>query len=284
MKSPFGDRVTRKMTKFKCKVTDLENLCNLVSCKGKNIEGKEYSAILDCVVNAIGGKLIVQAMDMQRTFGVKVEQNATVETEGQISIGDLGAFSKFLSRFLPTDEVTIYDETNRIVISRESPKKTAKFPLAAYESISSKDAIMFDKLVFSPSTNYPVMGKANFNLSILVNAEFVKSMFEDGDLIKQRYIPIKVSGNKLSVSVKDDTLGEFETEIVPDAIDSDPEHVGKKEMSAMFGNGFDNIFSNLSGKVSVYLIDEVDASPLIVKQENSQFKFLAMLAPYVSVE
>ncbi len=271
------------MTKFKCKITDLENLCNLVSCKGKNIEGKEYRAILDCVINAIGGKLIVKAMDMQRTFAVKVEQDAVVEEEGQLSVGDLESFTKFLSRFLPTDEVTVSNETNRIVISRESPKKIARFPLAAFESINSKDATALDKISFS-TAGYPTMGKSNFSLSLIANAESIKSVFEDGNLIQQRYIPLKVKDGKLSVSVKDDTLGEFESEINLDSIANDPELPALKETNATFGNGFDNIFSNLSGKVTIYLIDGVTIGPIIVKQETEHYKFFALLAPYATTE
>ncbi len=47
-----------------------------------------------------------------------------------------------------------------------------------------------------------------------------------------------------------------------------------------FGNGLDNIFSNLQGKVKIYLGDNVELTPLCVEQETENFKYLALLAPY----
>ena len=265
------------MVKFKCKITDLEDICSLVAMKGKSIDGHPYRAILDCVFNIVGDKLKIGALDLQRTFAVSVEYPVEILEEGQIPIVDIENFEKFLSRFNSSDEVEISTVENRVVIKRESPKKTAKFPLAAYDSIGSKDAPVLEKI--SWKDEYPSLGdKTLFDTVITVNAEQIADIYKDGDVINQRMIPFTLTGQTISVSVKDDTLGEFETEVIPKKVDT----ISKKELStsAMYGNGFDNIFSSLSGEVKIYAINNTKTFPLIVTKTTDRYNVLTILAPY----
>jgi len=272
--------------KIKCRIFDLETLCKLVSLKGKNIDGKDYRAILDCLIDAkYTNKLRVQAMDIQGTFAIHLDYNVDiVEQEGPLAIRDIEEFEGFLQRFNPDDLVTLYTDGNKIVIERDSPKKTARIPLADIASIASKEAPPIEKLEFS-QYGYPKSSKVHYNLSMVINAEAITNIFEDGNVIKQRILPWKIKDNKLSVSIGSEQQGSFETEVALEELQNDPEKPGQKQTMTAFGNGLHNIFSNLTGKVKIYLMDEsTEVHPLAVSQDTAKYKFFALLAPYAEVK
>ena len=271
--------------KIKCRISDLETICRLVSSKGKNIYGKDYRAIMDCLLTASRtNKLAVQAMDIQGTFAIKLEYSIDiVDEEGPLPIGDLEKFNEFLQRFNPEDLVTVFTEGNKIVIQRDAPKKTAKLPLADASAIASKDVPPLEKLEFS-QYGYPKTSKMHYNLSMIIDADAIKNIFEDGNVIKERILPWKIKDSKLCVSIGSEQFGSFETEVPLEALQNDPEKPGQKTTATAFGNGLDNIFSNLSGKVKIFLADEVDICPLVVSQDTPKYKFFALLAPYVTTK
>jgi hypothetical protein len=269
------------MTKFKCKISDLQSLVKLVSSKGKNIDGKEYSAITDCIMDVQSNSIVVKAMDIQHTFLVKVEyKNIDVLEQGQLPIGDLTNFASILTRFDPMDVVTLYTQENKLYIERAEPKKVAKLPLVSIDAISSSPATPLDGLKRS-AAGYPATDKIALNLKIVTNTENISSIFEDGNVIKERIIPIKVEQGKFKVAIGSEIYGSFETESTADLVVGDGETIGSTESS--FGNGLDNIFSNLSGKVVIYLADKSTSTPLCVEQSTDSFNYLALLAPYATV-
>lgn len=267
--------------KIKCKISDLETIVKLVSLKGKDLTGKEYSAVEDCVINATAGKLIVSAMDLQGVFGAKVDyKTVTVIEEGQLPIGDLETFSKFLSRFGTSDEVVVSISGNRIVIERESPKKIAKLPLVDYESIASKDAPFF--ATYKKNGNgFPETPKNHWNLKFTMKADDVTDLFEDGNLISQRVLPWVFKDDKLQVSIVDPVLGSFEAEVAVSSIESDPSKVGPHKTFAHFGRGVDNVFSNINGLVKVFMIDNDVQGPIAVEQSTENYDFTALIAPII---
>jgi hypothetical protein len=266
------------MTKFKCKISDLETITRLVSSKGKSIDGKEYQAITDCLITAIDNRLSVRAMDIQHTFAVGLDyKNIIVEEPGDLPIGDLSNFATFLQRFNPQDDVSVYIHENHIYIERENPKKIGKLPLVAVESIASLPATPIDTLKRTEK-GYPDTGKMKLDVQISINAESISSIFEDGNAIKERILPIKIEDGKMKISIGSEIYGSFETELTPENIKTENEAPAKTESS--FGNGLDNIFSNLSGKIQIYLANNVDLTPLCIEQETDNFRYLALLAPY----
>ena len=266
--------------KIKCKISDLQTIIRFVALKGKDSEGKENAAVEDCILTAAGGKLTVSIMDVQSTFGAKIDYKLIeVQEEGAMPISDIETFAKFLSRFNSDDPVTLSTVDNRIVIERESPKKIAKIPLASEESIASKPAPVFNNLL-KDKNGYPQSPKNLWNLKLSLNASYVTSLFDDGDLIKQRILPWAVEGGKLKMSIVDEVMGSFETEVALDSIASNPDKVGPQKALVHFGRGVDNIFSNLSGSVTVYMIDNAQG-PIVVEQSTEAFDFLAMIAPIV---
>jgi hypothetical protein len=255
-----------------------------VSLQGRNIDGKSYRAILDCLVNATD-YLTVKAMDLQGSFAIHLLYNIPqIIEQGQLPIGDIEKFESFLGRFDINDEVTVSTQGNKIVIERESPKKIARIPMAAHESILSKNAIIIDKLTWS-DLHFPITGKTHYNLAATIKAEDVTSLFDDGNVLKQRILPWRIDNNILYMKIGTETAGEFETEIQLEDLKRDESiHSVSPRTSTAFGNGLDNIFSNLSGKVTIFLQAEVEICPLVVKQESEKYNFLALLAPYVVKE
>lgn len=263
--------------KFKCKISDLETICRLAKAKGKNIDGRDYVAIPDVLINAFSpNKLSIKAMDIQGTFALSIDYKVDeVSEEGQLPIGDIENFEQFLTRFVPTDEIFVSTTQNKIVIERVEPKKVSRIPMGRIEDILSRNAVPLDKL--QRTDKGFDSGKLNYNLSMIVDAEKIKGIIEDGNVVKQRILPWRIDGNKLYISIGSETSGEFEVEVTFES-----GTFGKT--STAFGNGIDNIFANLSGKVKIFLPDNVEISPLIVEQVTDKFNYLAILAPYATKE
>ena len=114
-----------------------------------------------------------------------------------------------------------------------------------------------------------------------LNANDVTALFDDGDLIKQRILPWKVEDSKLKVAIVDEVMGSFESEIALASIESNPDKAGAKKTLVHFGRGIDNVFSNLSGAVDVYMMDDNVQGPIVVEQSGEAFDFIAMIAPIV---
>ena len=113
----------------------------MVSLTGKSeATGKEYRSILDMNINALAtNELSIEAIDTLKHLGLTLHYLIdSVEEEGPMPIGDIELFEKFLERFNSDDVVSIETAVNRIVITRESPHKVAKVPMASLEAILSK--------------------------------------------------------------------------------------------------------------------------------------------------
>ena len=274
------------MTKFRCKISDLQKICKMVSLTGKSeATGKEYRSILDMNINAlVTNELSIEAIDTLKHLGLTLHYliDEVIE-EGSLPIGDIELFEDFLERFNSDDVVAVETATNRIVITRENPHKVAKVPMASLEAILSKDVPFFKTLGFS-KTNFVETEKLKPNLKIVFDAEAMQNVIADGDVVKQRIYPWVIKDGKFTVTVGTETYGEIETEIKLHSIESNPENPGPQNVETGYSSGIDNLFGNFNGKVTVYLVDEPKAAPLIFECKTERFHFIAALAPYVVKE
>lgn len=267
--------------KFKTTINDLSTIARLVASKGKNIDGKDYTAVLDCLLTLkTPDSLEVKAMDVQKSFAVQLNYKVEVLEEGVLPIGDIMKFQEFLARFNPDDGVTVSIEGNKFLISRDSPKKTAKITLADISTINSKETPILDKLKWNEG--FPDTGKVKFNFSAIINSIDVTNVIADGGVVKQRILPWKISNGKLQISVGSESEGWIESDVSLESNICTDEV--KKEVYTAFGNGIDNIFTNLDGKVKIYLTSAIESAPIVVEQVMPKFRFLAILAPYVTVK
>jgi len=289
------------MTEVKCKVSDLREICDLVSMKGKNPQGKEYVAVPDFMIKAnqvqdasIGPRLEVSATDSKNALavGLKYKVDAILEW-GDIPISDVETFVKYLDRFNATDNITLKTTQNKIILERADPKKVARIPLAESDSIESgtKGEEALARFPLTPA-GYPKSAKTYLSLKLLLDAGAIKGVVEDGEVVKQRTYPWTIVVNAFSVKVGSEQLGEIETQIKTDKIELDPEVAGGIEpgttarapigTKTSFSYGFDNLFSYIDGKIEIYLAENVEACPLYLVKKTEKFELRAILAPVLT--
>jgi hypothetical protein len=263
------------MTKINCKINDLHEVCRLVAMQGVNQMGKSYMAIRDVVITAKDNKFYIEAIDNLKSLVIKLEYNIAVESEGVIPIGDIERFEEFLSRFNPDDIISLTTTENKIVITRENPKKTLRIAKADVSVIQSKDASpIFSKLTQEDS--FWKTPSLKYNLRFVFDSNIVHEAIEDGAVVKQREYPWKIEGDKLFIAVGSENYGEFSHEISLESIEGNGPH----KTETVFSSGVDNLFGNLEGKVTASLVDGAEISPLIIEKKTEKYNLFAMLAPH----
>lgn len=275
------------MTKMSCKISVLEEICRLASLKGKNPQGKEYVAIPDFLLSVSNDKMVcVKAVDSKGAIAVDLAyKGINVLTPGVIPIGDVEKFVKYLSRFNSSDEVTVETTENRIILERKEPYKKATIPMASVDSISSnKNAEQILSNFQKTETGFFKSKKTNLNIRLTLNADDIKSVIDDGEVVGQRIYPWQLAGNLLFIKVGSEQLGEIETAIPIIKRDRDYKPVEGEEdpgyyTKTSFAYGVDNIFGNLSGEIQIYLANNAEVCPLILTKETDTYKLKILLAP-----
>lgn len=275
------------MTELICKISDLEEICRLVSLKGKNPQGKEFVAIPDflMVVGNPSGSIPVgvhvMAVDNKGAIAVDLDYPGIKWSKsGLVPIGDVEEFQRYLARFNSSDEITLSTTENKIIITRKAPYKVARIPMADVEALTtSKGADQILQNFKRTEAGYFQSKKTHLNLRLTLNADDIKNVIDDGEAVKQRIYPWKLENGKLSIKVGTEQLGEIESDIkvVVDEVE------GSIKTKASFAYGIDNIFGNMSGEVQVYLQNNVTVCPLILTQKTDKYSLKILLAP-VTVE
>lgn len=264
------------MVKFKAKVEDLEELCELASMKGTNeISGKEYKAMEDMLIH-VDQTLEIRSMSAMRELLVKLYfKPVQVIEKGDLPISDIETFFKFLNRFNYNDEVTVSLVENKVVIERETPHKIARFISTTPENIASASGAENIDNFKLDAEGYWSNGKVNTSLRLDFDVAKLQDVISDGDVIKQRIYPFVVKEGKFNVSIGNEAYGDMTTDIPVDVMLWKGEQADTR---ICYAASIDNLFSGLKGKVSVYLVAGGFA-PLVVEQHTEKFDFLAFLAP-----
>ncbi len=269
------------MTEFVCKIENLKELCRIVSLKGKDVKGKEYTAIPDFLVVAEADGLRIKTKDNKSVLAVSLHYKSVKVTQaGVIAIGDVESFQSYLDRYNATDEVTVLTTENRIIITRANPQKVSRIPLTAEETLSNSTADSLFQTIAKNEKGYYQSAKTSWNIVLTLKAEDVKDVIDDGEVVKQRVYPWKLDQG-LSIKVGDQPLGEIETSIPLTKVESENINPATK---TSFAYGLDNIFGNLEGEVKVYLGNGMDSCPLILEKTTDKYSLVIFLAPAVIVE
>jgi hypothetical protein len=269
------------MTEIKAKISDLKELCQLVSLVGKDTKGKTFLPIPEFVINASVDGVQVQAVNKGTQLAVELKyKKITVVQPGAIVIGDVEKFTGFLDRFNSSDDVTVSTTENRIIITRLNPKKIARIPMADSGTLETKGAQQFlEKFNKNVETGYYETSKTKFGVKVTLNAGDVKSVIDDGEAVNQRIYPWKLGDTGLTVKVGDAMLGEIETDIPLKKVVVDSAVAPVVESA--YAYGIDNIFGNLSGEVVVSLANGIGSCPMIVEKKSDKFSLKIILAPVV---
>lgn len=276
------------MTQIKCKIQDLEEICKLAGLKGKDPRGKEYTALPDFLMSCeekMGGisYIKIKAVDNKGAIALHlVYKNLTIIEPGLIPIGDVETFQKYLSRFNSSDEVTVSTTENRIVLTRQSPKKVAYIPKASVEALTTHKGAekILRTFKFDAETDgYPRSSKTYLDLRLTLNADDIKSVVDDGEVVQQRIYPWKVEGNKLSIKVGSEQLGQIETDI--NLLKIEPQETSPASTKTSYAYGLDNIFSNISSEIKIYLANKAGemGCPLYLEKETDKYNLTIILAP-----
>ena len=266
------------MVKFKCKIQDMLQVCKMASLKGTNdISGKEYLSMQDMIL-AVDENVEVKSLSVLKEMMVKINYHVDVIEKGQIPISDISMFVKFLQRFVPTDDVTISLVENKVVIERESPKKVARMITTSPENIVASQGTSQMEKYHKNADGYWTNDKMLFNLKIDFDAQEMRNVIGDGDLISQRVYPFVVKDSKFSVPLSSSTYGDMESEIALSSIKTS--EASWVDTRTAYAAGLDNLFSALSGNVSLYLITG-GYFPLLLEQHSEKYDFIALLAPRI---
>ena len=262
------------MTKINGKVNNLKELLSLVQLEGKDPNGSTSYMIYTCILECKDGKISVKALAKSNTVLAFIEyKKIDVISEGEIPVGSIEEFISYLKRFENDDIVNVETTENKIKIFRENPKKTAYIPLTARENIDDslraegvKDSLVQQEVGWK-------FRKTELETSIVVNSHFIKQVLDDGSVQGlNRTYPISI-GDEVVCKVGDIKGGMIET-IIP--VEN---KVG--EASSSFAAGIDNVFSNISGEVGVWLAEK---GPMLVIKTDEKVDAKYIIAPLIEEE
>jgi len=262
------------LTKIKSNIKSLVDLCNLISLKGKDINGRDFSPIPEFVIMADKNLLEITAMDKGAHLLIQIKYKTEVLEPGTIVIGNVYQLRSYLNRFGNSDIVTLESTENQIIIKRESPRKTAKFPMASEGSVESAGAGDFLKGFVKEGKVYKST-KTTFDVSFTVDALAVKNVIDDGEAVAQRIYPWTIQASGLTVKVGQEETGIIETDIPIENVSN----LDDKVIETGYAFGIDNLFGNLKGRVTIFLASGVGVCPMVVEQETVELYIKALLAP-----
>lgn len=269
------------MTEIKTKISNLRELCQLVSLEGKDVKGKSIIPVPEFQILAEGGNLRVQAKNKGNQLALELNYKAETPTPGIIVIGDVERFLKYLDRFNSSDTVTLKTTENKLILTRDNPLKVARIPQASGEILEGKDASAFLERFKKAESGYFETPKMKFGVKLTLKAEDVKSVIDDGEAVNQRVYPWTFGNAGLRVKVGSEQSGEIETVIEVKKIEA--QSPTTPEVKTAYAYGIDNIFGNLTGEVIVNLASG-GTCPMIVEKNVEQYSLKIILAPMEVVE
>ena len=138
------------MSKIQIQISRMLTFLSFLSCEGKTEDGtKNEKVIKEFIIQALGNKIESCAIDRIGKLYSNVEMAASVQEPGQIVIGDVDLFIKYLNAFNNSDEVVISSTSGVITIQRSSPRKIAKFLAVTADNIETNETA---KMIHEKST------------------------------------------------------------------------------------------------------------------------------------
>ncbi len=277
------------MTEIKIKISELRELCQLVSLSGKDVKGKQFMPIPEFLINASEGSLKVAGIDKGNHLALEISYKAEVVLPGPIVVGDVEKFLGFLDRFNSSDTISLKTTENKIILTRETPYKKASIPMAHSDTIEGKNAVQFLEKFKKAESGFYETSKTKFEVKLTLDAENVKDVIDDGEAVKQRIYPWKLietgGPNQLMIKVgseQSEQSGEIETSVPVKNI-SFGASSGTINVATAYAYGIDNVFGNLTGEVFVYFVNNIGSCPMIVEKSTEKYSLRIVLAP-VTIE
>ncbi|MFB6236992.1 MAG: hypothetical protein ABEH81_01340 [Halopenitus sp.] len=248
--------------------TEIEELTDLVRMKGKGTDGKVTSLVEDAIINFEDDWVSVKAFDPMASVWTHIRGDfEDVRSQGRLAIGSIDDFRSYLDRF---GDKTIVSEEERggvfYLTFNDENRKDGAYSATDEAHIQSVEDV--EELPYQYNTDemdYPGVPEQGIYLDTWFRCDVsdITDVINDGDTTEVRKFPFAVEDGHVSVRVGSDDKW-IETEF--DAYD------GGGQAESLYGYGVDNVFSNISGEIEVYLADN---SPMWIRADNEDMDYVA---------
>lgn len=229
---------------------EMNEFLDFVWMKGVDTNGQTRELIEDAIIHFTEDAVWCQAFDPLASVWVEVVGAFEgVRRPGKLVIEDIEQFRDYIDRF---GDNTVLDTEERggayYITFDDEHRKTGAISAVDEVHVESAQDLEELNVTYNPEEHeYPGNHEAGFLFDtwFACDVSDITDVTTDGDTTEVRKYPISVDNGTVEVRVGDDS-GWIETTI---------EAEGEGVASSVYAYGVDNIFSNLKGRVEVYLVE-----------------------------
>lgn len=258
------------MTKIQGKYKDLKAIFERLKLQGKDETKTSKPLIYNCILVCKDDKINCSVLNPSCTVLAQFEfGNVKVIEAGNIPIGNIQEFSEFIGKFTSEEDITIETSENEILIKRTKPKKTAKLGMIVEEYIEDSNRAVEALSKLKIEENSITFNDLKLENKFIFDSKFMKEALDDGNISSIiRVFKFDFSEEGINCLIGKQTENKIETEV--------PLISGKGKCKVLFQQGIDNVFSNVSGNVTIFVADD---SPMFVIAEDNISKSKFIIAP-----
>lgn len=265
-----AEDVTEQYAKVKTNYDEICEITDKFRLYGKDTDGQKTKLVTDGILRFEDDQVHTRVFDGMKSVWADISIDFDgIKREGILVIGSISQFRTYISRF---GEHTIVEQVDRDdgawLEFNDEDRKEGAYPATDKDHIDSTDKVDQLPYQYDPETDeFPHAPTKNIEMDtyFIVEVEEIKDIIEDGDTTEVRRFPIYVDEGSVSVKVGDQD-GYIETTF---------EAEGEGEASSVYAYGVDNVFSNLTGEVEVYLTQD---GAMWVHQETEEHTLDYMIA------
>lgn len=242
---------------------EMREILTKIRMKGKDTDGQTTSLVQDTILHFEDDRVVAKAFDPMKSVWMHYRGPFSgIRREGSLVIGDISEFLSYLGRFGEKTivEESVSDDGDILEIQfNDEDRKEGGYPAEDEEHITSIQNVEELPFVYDAETDeFPYHQTSDIELSSWFETDVaeIKDVLADGDTTQVRTYPISLEDGHVQVSVGDDS-GYIQTDFQASE--------GEGDAGSVFGYGMDNVYSNLSGEVKVYLGND---APMWIHQEE----------------
>lgn len=252
---------------------EMSDILSKIRLKGTDTDGQTVSLVDDTILKFEDGQVWTRAFDGMKSVWVELEVDFDgIRSEGSLIIGDISEFLDYLGRF---GESTIVehkrdDDSNELyTMFNDEERKEGGYPTddeAHIESVQQVNELPYE--YDAEEDDEPGAPAQNVYLDTWFECPVseILDVLEDGDTTQVRRYPFTVDDGHIQIRVGDDSSF-IETDFQADE--------GEGTAASVYTYGIHNVFSNLSGEVTIYLTDDM---AMWVHQETEEMTLNYMIA------
>lgn len=251
MSETQAEEVEEQYAKIKTNYDEISDITDKFRLYGKDTDGQKTKLVTDGVLHFRDDQMQTRVFDPMKSVWADVRIDFEgIKREGKLVIGSISQFRTYIKRF---GQHTIVEQVERDdgmwLQFNDEDRKEGGYPATDEDHIDSTDKV--DELPYeydSETDEFPHAPAKGIEMDTYFVTEVteIKDIIEDGDTTEVRRFPIYVDEGSVSVKVGDQD-GYIETTFQAE---------GEGEASSVYAYGVDNVFSNLSGEVEVYLTQD----------------------------